>query len=606
MIKTKFNFPLYFFICWLFSIYLCQHFLGHVPNETLLDHIHHILVLATYALMYLLPAIITYIILKKWDNLSLIFAVLLSVSSHLFIFFDSHLYDLYGFHINGFVWNLVTTEGGIASLGADQTKISLVLSYILILGLVHAFAFFLAKKIHYMIPLTLIIALFFVSTLSERFIYGYSRAQLYAPVLQRGEAMPLYQPMKMKGALEWLGVEVKRSKKVKMAQTKGTLDYPKNPIKLNKVKKPFNIIMLISESLRFDLLTPEIMPNLYALTPDSWYFKHHYSGGNGTRQGLFSLFYGIQGNYWDLFLRNKKAPVFFDVLEQYHYQYYIYTSASFTYPELDQTIFSAIPKEKLIENNTQEPWKRDQKNTTLLLEEIKKRKKDTPYFGFIFYEGTHARYSFPENQVIRKNYLKTMDYAGLSREELAPQIAGMKARYENAAHAIDIQIKRVIEELKAHNELDNTLIIITGDHGEEFMERGRWGHNSAFTDWQIRVPLVVLMPKSQPMTTDKRTSHMDITPTILTRLGVQNPLKDYSLGQDLAKPKENRTIIVASWSDIGLINDNGKIVIPFKSTTQHQNLTTDLADNPIDSAPLIKKMQTNIMESITNARYYSK
>jgi len=165
----------------------------------------------------------------------------------------------------------------------------------------------------------------------------------------------------------------------------------------------------------------------------------------------------------------------------------------------------------------------------------------------------------------------------------------MKARYDNAAYSIDMQLQRLVSFLQQTNEMDNTLLIITGDHGEEFMERGRWGHNSSFTDWQIRVPLIVWIPQSQPRTIDQRTSHMDIGPTILKRLGVQNPTRDYSLGLDLASPVDNRTITVASWSDIGLINDEGKLVIPFKSTSQHENLATDLDDNPVSSSELNTK-----------------
>ena len=201
--------------------------------------------------------------------------------------------------------------------------------------------------------------------------------------------------------------------------------------------------------------------------------------------------------------------------------------------------------------------------------------------------------------------MKDLDYAGLSRKELASKIDGMKARYDNSAYGVDMQLERIVNFLQQTNEMDNTLLIITGDHGEEFMERGRWGHNSSFTDWQIRVPLIVWIPQTKPRTIHQRTSHMDIGPTILKRLGVQNPISDYSLGIDLASPVENRTITVASWSDIGLINDEGKLVIPFKSTTQHKNLATDLNDQPVSSSELTQKIRPLIMQALINAQYYN-
>lgn len=136
------------------------------------------------------------------------------------------------------------------------------------------------------------------------------------------------------------------------------------------------------------------------------------------------------------------------------------------------------------------------------------------------------------------------------------------------------------------------------------MERGRWGHNSAFTDWQVRTPMIVSIPNTSPRSINQRTSHMDVPSTLLNRLGVQNAVKDYSLGEDLGSPVDHRNIIVSSWTDIGLINDFGKLVIPFKSTTQHENLATDIDDNPVNSSQLLEKMQSIVYKTLHDTRYY--
>lgn len=600
----KMNMSAYFICTWLFSIFLCTGFLHGIPNDTLRDQLHTLLALATYGLMYQSPAIIAYLLLRKWRTAAISLSVALSVFCHGLVFFDSKLFDLYGFHINGFVWNLLTSPGGIDSLGADQTNAMVVIGYVAGLAAIHLAGLLLSLKFpHVRIPASIIIVLFLLATLAERGVYAYSQAALYAPVLARGDALPLYQPTKMNSFLKRLGIEVKESSNIQLTQNKGQLKYPKHPMVLSKTDKPLNILILVSESLRWDLLTPEVMPNMSTFAKRAWNFTEHYSGGNGTRQGLFALFYGIAGNNWDMFLRNRRGPVLFDVLNDYNYQYFIYTSAKFTYPEFDQTIFRQIPKEKLVENNNGEPWMRDEANTTTLIDSIKHRDPAKPYFGFMFFEATHARYSFSEKSVVNPNYEKTLDYAGLSREDLAPKIKGLKARYENAAHGIDFQLQRIVEYLQKSGDLDNTLVIITGDHGEEFMERGRWGHNSAFTDWQVRVPMIAWVPGSTAKTVLQRTSHMDVVPTILSRLGMQNPVNDYSTGFDLSTPQDHRNILVASWSDIGLINDYGKIVIPYKSTTQHENLATDLNDKPVNGSSLASNMRSIIFQVLTESQY---
>jgi len=601
------NITIYLICTSLFSIFLCSSFFEPVEHSKWIDNIYAVLILVTYGVMYQAPAILSYFFLKRWHRTATYIAVILSVAGHLFVFADSHLYDLYGFHINGFVWNLLTTRGGIDSLGADQTSTLLIAGYLSVLTAVHGTALFLSRQQRDLrIPIGAVLTLLLVASISERVIYGYSHAILYAPVLNKSDALPFYQPLTMNGFLHRLDVDVIKSSKIQVDESIGDINYPKNPIILSKVEKPFNVVMLVSESMRWDLLTGEIMPHMSRFSRQAWRFKQHYSGGNGTRQGLFSLFYGLPGNNWDGFLRAKKGPVFFDVLDDYQYQYFIYTGAKFTYPELDQTIFRSIPKNKLVENDNGEPWQRDRENTSNLISDMQARDQSKPFFGFIFYESTHARYSFPENAVVRQDYLKSLDYAGLSRKELAPNIKGMKARYINAANGIDKQLQRVVEHLKQSGDIENTLIIITGDHGEEFMERGRWGHNSAFTDWQVRTPMIVSIPNTSPRSINQRTSHMDICSTILSRLGVQNTVKDYSLGRDLGNPVDHRNIIVSSWTDIGLINDFGKLVIPFKSTTQHENLATDLDDNPVSSSQLLTKMQSIVFETLADARYYIK
>jgi len=556
--------------------------------------------------MYQGPAIVSYWLLRRWRNVAVAFSILLAVLGHVLVFVDSHLYDLYGFHLNGFVWNLLTSPGGIDSLGADQTNVLVTLGYVSVLAALHIGGLYMALRLsRFHFPVIKVLILLFFITFAERGVYGYSKAQLYGPVLERGDAIFLYQTTSINSFLKRMGIKVEQVSQVSMSQNESRqLNYPKVPIVISKVNKPLNIIMLVSESMRWDLLSPTVMPNMSAFAEKAWNFTRHYSGGNGTRQGLFALFYGLQGNYWDVFLRNQQGPVLFDVLNQYNYQYFIYTSAKFSYPEFDRTIFSAIPPEKLIENNRGEPWKRDRKNTTALINAIQTRDHSRPFYGFLFYESTHARYSFPDNAALRNDYLQSLDYTGLSRKELAPQIKGMKARYDNAAYGIDIQLQRIVESLENSGDIDNTLLIVTGDHGEEFMERGRWGHNSAFTDWQVRVPMIVWMPGSIAKKVTQRTSHMDVPATILSRLGIENPTKDYSLGTDLSFPLETNNVVVASWSDIGLINDFGKLVIPFKSTTQHKNLAMSLDDEVVDGKKLLSQMQPEILKALNDAHYY--
>jgi membrane-anchored protein YejM (alkaline phosphatase superfamily) len=78
--------------------------------------------------------------------------------------------------------------------------------------------------------------------------------------------------------------------------------------------------------------------------------------------------------------------------------------------------------------------------------------------------------------------------------------------------------------------MDNTLIFIAGDHGEEFGEYGFFGHDSMYDPDQIRTIIVVHIPGQPPQKIQRVASHLDFVPTILSYMGVENPLNVYAQG----------------------------------------------------------------------------
>lgn len=165
----KLNMTGYLLGTWLFSVFLCVHFMHGLANDTARDQVHTLLVLLTYGALYQAPAILSYWLLRRFGTTAVFVTVLLSVAGHLFVFADSHLFDLYGFHINGFVWNLLTSPGGIKSLGADQTNILLVAKYVSVLAAVHLGSLFVAAKLRNVrIPVGKLAIAFLAATLVER------------------------------------------------------------------------------------------------------------------------------------------------------------------------------------------------------------------------------------------------------------------------------------------------------------------------------------------------------------------------------------------------------------------------------------------------------
>jgi membrane-anchored protein YejM (alkaline phosphatase superfamily) len=118
----------------------------------------------------------------------------------------------------------------------------------------------------------------------------------------------------------------------------------------------------------------------------------------------------------------------------------------------------------------------------------------------------------------------------------------------------------VLRRLEAGGRLDDTVILVTGDHGEECYEHGHWGHNAAFTPEQIRVPLVLHVPGLAPAAHDALTGHQDLAATFLEMLGVENPPADYSQGRSLLGPTADLFQVSCGWNQCALVDGAGLVV----------------------------------------------
>jgi hypothetical protein len=550
-----------------------------------------VVVWLSYGVIYLLPALTLTGLVDRLvhrrravGNRALLYplAVVSTALTTLFFYANAKLFMLYGMFINSFVINLVMTPGGLESMGASTTSnatfVFIALAFLLLQVVLLTVTLYAYQNVGEpkWVPRRLFVGLlilFALATLGERMVYAYSAATGLTSLSSLTQKVPYYLGLSARGFFAKLGVKVDRKKEYQLA--KGNLNYPLNPLVVQKPAKPLNIVWLVSESWRADSLDAEIMPTTWAFAQTARRFTHNYSGGNGTRVGMFTMFTGIPGNYWFPVLAERKGAPIIDVLKEQNYQMSFYTSAKFSYPEFDATIFSQVPSEQLHEiPGAAQGWEKDQQNVSNLLKFIDTRDKNRPFFTFMFFESPHARYYFPPESVIRTPYPDDINYATLSREELAGKIDLIKNRYINSVHHLDSQFGRVFDYLKKNGLLENTIVLMLGDHGEEFMEHGRWGHNSAFTDQQTRTPLVLWVPGMKPAVYEGMSNHMDVIPTLMPILGVQNPQRDYTTGINLLTDEVREHAVLAEWSSTAYIDNDVKIALPISVVaTQHPVIT---------------------------------
>ena len=132
----------------------------------------------------------------------------------------------------------------------------------------------------------------------------------------------------------------------------------------------------------------------------------------------------------------------------------------------------------------------------------------------------------------------------------------MLNRYRNALRFTDGEVGQVLTAIKAQHLWDNSVIILTSDHGQEFNDNHRnyWEHSSNFTRYQVQVPLLIHWPGKPAKTIHYRTSHYDVVPSLMKHaLGIKNPSHDYSIGHDLFSTKRLPFILVSSYFSFGII-----------------------------------------------------
>jgi arylsulfatase A-like enzyme len=134
----------------------------------------------------------------------------------------------------------------------------------------------------------------------------------------------------------------------------------------------------------------------------------------------------------------------------------------------------------------------------------------TPLFLWVHYYDPHGPYEPPLEY-------RQWDDRGRSTG------ANRSDRYDAEVAYVDDQLSRIVRMLRRLQMWDRTLVVVTSDHGEEFMDHGGWYHAEELYDESVRVPLVVRMPGAAAVRIAEPVGLVDLGPTILELVGLAAP-----------------------------------------------------------------------------------
>jgi len=159
-------------------------------------------------------------------------------------------------------------------------------------------------------------------------------------------------------------------------------------------------------------------------------------------------------------------------------------------------------------------------------------------------------------------------------------------RYLNGVQSMDALIGQLADQLKKLGLADDTLLVITGDHGEAFNEHGQSIHGFTVYNEELQVPLLIINPRLFPYKRliNGSARQIDIAPTLLSLLGIPEPAQwqGTSLFQ---RPRRRRVYMFSANGNyvLGLIDGNMKYIYDFNLDRAE---LYDLAADPYEHSNL--------------------
>jgi membrane-anchored protein YejM (alkaline phosphatase superfamily) len=313
----------------------------------------------------------------------------------------------------------------------------------------------------------------------------------------------------------------------------GILNYPLQKLEFSQNAPKPNILFIVLESWRWDMLNKDIAPNMFAYSKGAYNFNDHYSNGTATVPGMYSLMYGIFPSYLSFTQAKpyKFQSAFTKTLKNYGYDIESYSTSNFNRFALKEMFFGDIADDKFHD-------KHDDKYMASIFNTDGKK----PWFKLIFFVNSHFDYNYPKEYTKFKPVPKITENFALNKNINPTPFLN---DYKNSIYYTDTLFAQIMAKVKDKN----TIVIVTADHGEEFNDnkQGYWTHGNNFTKYQFKVPLIVKLPnQTQPKEIHHKTSHVDIIPTIFEYMKIKNKRLDYSSGENLFSDT-NRLLVIQSY-----------------------------------------------------------
>lgn len=315
-------------------------------------------------------------------------------------------------------------------------------------------------------------------------------------------------------------------------------------VEVAQASDPPNVLVILIDALRADHLgcygyARNTSPVIDAVAQSGVVFENARSQASWTKPSIPSLFTGLYPIQHGVFTgtSEKAARIASDVLAEGHVTLaeVFKASAYHTGAFLDNVqISSTLGFAQGFDVYAEDLGTAD--NITQRAVEWLEATPASPFFAYVHYLDPHWPYTPPASyQEGHVRDAASVDFNSVNWKHFERQIRSgelvltpedilaMKRLYDGEIRFADWGIGRLLDLLRAQGRLENTIIVITADHGEEFLEHGNIGHGKSLYEEVLNVPLIIRAPGIESGRISALAQLIDVMPTILDLAGIPIP-----------------------------------------------------------------------------------
>ncbi|MGL5225916.1 MAG: DUF3413 domain-containing protein [Aeromonas sp.] len=502
---------------------------------------------------YLLTVFPLSFVVTKEKSLRFIAAIIATLAL-VALLIDTQVFRLFKFHLNSQVWQLLldqaqTEEGSIWSIIFVAVPTIFLLELLL--------SAYVWRKINkrkrrqYGNQVGLALLVCFILT---HVVNSWADATLYQPITMQKANFPLSYPMTARSFLAkhgWLDLDqYEKQAATQRENSDSRMHYPLRPLNVNPPPQHSNLLILVVDSLRFDMLNSTNMPNLQHYADQHITFSNHLSGGNDDLMGMFGLFYGLPGHYYKDISSDKRPPVLFDEMLRQDYQFGLFGTMEDA-QKYRQSILAGLRKQVFVSEQTD-----NAKLLTDWKQWLDTRTPERPWFSLV-YLSSPGDYQLPAS--MKGPFQPELAHFNPATAYRPENLQKLENRYKNSVFYTDQLLKQMLTDLHAQGMDSNTIVVITANHGQAFNDADsrHWGTESNYSLAQVQVPMVLAWPGRESHIFTQPSSHFDLAPTLMQgMLGVRNAPRDYSIGRSLFDASPRQGLLAGYQNDFAIYQGN--------------------------------------------------